>query len=215
MVLGKRPLARDFVAPLLIILPAAYLVWYSFAGVFAFPAAVLSGVLSQLLFSDVVQRVAMDGLSLTVIVNERGVDMGTLVARNGVRVDAGLAFQVYLPPLGSGVPLFVSLCLASDAGVFRHLTRVTLGILMLGLGQTLSVLLKVGATLFSYFPPVTASDALCPTDCLWQMLYVPQYFTYVLLPNLLPVVLWAILYRSYVGAMVYGTTGRTGSEAES
>jgi hypothetical protein len=185
----KTPGIGNFLVPLLILLPVAYLVWYRFADVFALPAALLSGALSHWLFADVVHRVVKYGVSLVFLVD--GDPAGT--ARQ---------FLVYLPPLGSGLPLFIALSLASDARFIRHVINLFSGWLLLVMGQTVSVMFKVGATLFSYSPPITSPDALCSTDCYWAMLYYVQYFTYMLLPNLLPVIVWALLYRQYVRELV-------------
>lgn len=189
----RSPTAGNFILPLLVILPAAYLVWYAFAVAFALPAEFLSGWLSQWLFGDVLHRIVRHGVSLVFLVD-------------GALPGTSRQFQVYLPPLGSGLPLFFALALASDAPVRRHVINLLTGWVLLVLGQTVSVMFKVGATIFSYFPPVTAPDALCSTDCYWAMLYYVQYFTYMLLPNLLPVILWAVLYRRYIRSLLGAIT---------
>ena len=102
------------------------------------------------------------------------------------------------------MPLFFALAVVSDGSAVLHLRDLSIGAILLMLGQTISVLFKVGATLFDYFPPETAVDAVCSTECYWAVLYYLQFFSYMLLRTILPVVLWALLYRGYVTALSSG-----------
>ncbi len=181
---------RDFLAPLLIILPGAYLVWLTFAPLFVMPAAGLTALLSRVLFPETVTDVAQHGVFLVVQVQDR---LGSAVPTR---------LQVYAPPLGAGLPLFLALSLASDATFVGHTWRVMLGIVLLILGQTTSILFKIAATLFSFAPPAVSADAFCSVDCYWAALYYVQYFTYMILPGLLPLIIWPILYLRYVQALI-------------
>jgi hypothetical protein len=185
---------REFVIPLLVLLPAAYFVWYVLGAWFLFPVAMLSDLLSQWLFPNTVQRVVQDGVFLLVVVTNTAGGIPSSVPPNGSALTAVDAFRVYGPPLGAGIPLFLALAVASDAQVSRHLRNLVVGVVVLLLGQTVSVLLKVTATLFSQVPAFRPASDLCSADCYWTLLYPVQYFSYLILPTLLAIVLWATLY---------------------
>lgn len=188
----------DFVVPLLVLLPAAYFIWYVLGAWFLLPVSMLSGSLSQLLFPDVVQGVVQDGLFLLVVVADSG-DGASLAGRlEGMAPTAVDAFRVYGPPLGAGIPLFLALAIASNAPFWRHVRNVVVGIVTLLLGQTLSVMLKIIATLFSQVSAFRPSTDLCSSDCFWAILYPVQYFTYLILPTLLAILVWAALYAPYL-----------------
>lgn len=189
----------DFITPLIIILPGAYLVWFVFATFFVVPAAALTALLADWLFSEPAVTVSQHGVFLLIR------------AQTVSQLPVFDQFQVYAPPLGAGLPLFLALALASDAAVREHAWRIPLGVLCVVLGQTVSILLKIAAELFSSWPPTPPADAFCSVDCYWMMLYYVQYFTYMVLPGLLPLLVWASLYPAYVRALI----GRLLSRADS
>ena len=197
-----RPRLWDFLAPFCVLLPAAYFVWTVLSPWLLAPVVFLSDAISQWLFSGYVKQVVQAGVFLVIVVVREASEGATAIQVNGVDLKALSAFRVYAPPLGSGMPLFIALALASDASPRRHVVNLGVGIAALFLGQTISVLFKIAATLFSKIPEFRPSDALCSVDCYWSVLYPLQYFTYLILPTMLPVLLWGILYAAYLRALV-------------
>jgi len=195
----------NFIVPLVVLLPAAYFVWFALAPWFVLPAALLSSYLSHWIFGDAVTELVQRGVVLDI----------TLRGSAGQALTNPAHFQVYAPPLGAGLPLFVAMALASDASVRRHLLNVGAGIVLLSVGQAVSILFKIAATIFSRSPPVVSGEALCSTDCLWTILFGAQYFTYMILPGLLPVLLWALLYRRYAASLVDALRRRLGHDGAS
>jgi len=198
----RRLKLGEFLIPLLILLPAAYFVWYVLGAWFLVPVVVLSDTLSQWLFPNTVQRVLQDGVFLLVVVADSSAASSALAPLDGPLPTPVDAFRVYGPPLGAGIPLFLALSVASDARPVRHLLNIISGMVLLLLGQSLSVMVKVTATLFSQVPDFRPSGEFCSADCYWAILFPVQYFTYLIVPSLLAVLVWAVLYAPYVRSLV-------------
>lgn len=194
---STEPEIRNFVIPFLILLPAAYLLWYYAGAWWLIPVGHLVGLGTQSLFPNTVDHVLQDGVFLVVLVDPSFAGGLPFVELQGGGGRYG-AFKVYAPPLGSGTPLFLALALASDARPLRHLGNVLTGCIVLMFGHAASIVVKIGATLFSEVPAFRPSDALCSTDCYWALLFPFQYFTYLIMPTLLSVIIWAVLYRPYL-----------------
>jgi hypothetical protein len=192
----------DFIVPLVVLLPAAYFVWFALAPWFVFPAAILSASLSHWIFADAVMEVVQHGVVLDITLRESPGMAANAAPIGGHGLASAAQLRIYAPPLGAGLPLFLAMALASDASVARHLFNVGAGMILLSLGQTVSILFKIAATIFSRSPPAGSVDALCSTDCLWTVVYTAQYFTYMILPGLLPVLVWVLLYRPYAASLL-------------
>jgi hypothetical protein len=189
---------RNFVVPFLILLPAAYVIWYLAGAWWLVPVRNLAELGAQWLYPRTVEHILQDGVFLLVAIDPTNAGGLPRVALNINGGGAFGAFKVYAPPLGAGVPLFFALALASGAAPLHHLLNLMMGGVVLMLGQALSIVVKIGATLFSEVPAFRPSDNLCSTDCYWALLFPVQYFTYLILPTLLAVVTWAVLYRRYL-----------------
>lgn len=190
----------------LVLLPAAYLLWYFLAAWWLTPLSHVVEVTSQWLYPKTVDAVMQDGVFLFVLVDPN--NSGTLPVLR-LKADGRIfgVFKVYTPPLGGGIPIFLALALASTAGPLRHLINLLIGGLVLMAGHALSIVVKIGATLFSEVPDFRPSNTYCSAECYWDLFFPLQYFTYLILPTLLAVVTWAVLYRSYLRRVILSLGG--------
>lgn len=189
------PELRRAIVRFLILLPAAYAVWYVAGSLWLVPVAHLTDAVTGWLYPNTVQQVLQDNVFLFVLVDP-SISGGLPVAELKADSRSYGVFKIYTPPLGSGIPLFWALALALAAPPLRRLFNLLLGSLVLMAGQVTSIVVKMGATLFSQVPAFRPSNAICSADCYWALLFPVQYFTYLILPTLLAVLTWAILYRT-------------------
>lgn len=190
--------ARRFASALLLLLPAAYGAWYLFGAWWLVPVASLTELFLPLVYGDSVQGMLRDGVRLFVLLPPELAPGLRLIEVPGAGSEGPFrVFQVYTPPLAAGVPLFFALSLASSTRFLLQAIKLLSGTLILMAGQTISIVVKIGATLFSVAPSLRPSSAICSTDCFWAIIFPVQYFTYLILPMLLGVLTWVVLYRPF------------------
>ncbi len=204
---GHKRLLKGFLLQLLLLVPSAYLFWYAFGPLFVWPVAHMSNFLAHWLLPEYIQAVSQNGVQLAVYTGPKA---GLLASHypDGSVVLEGRGIHVYAAPLGAGLPLFLALSMAMDCGFKGHLWRLALGLLLVFVGQSASVLFKLAVDLDVGADPDAALRWLCDAACAARALFYAHYVTYMVTPVLLPVLVWLLLYLRSVQDLLPGFSSR-------
>jgi len=186
---------RHFVFQFVVLLVAAYFVWYAYAPVFVWPIALVTDLLASLSMDGVFYAVRQKGEVIEVLTIPQA-PVIEVYAADGKAVRQGHALPISVLTIAYGTPFFIALSLASPAGWKRQLVVLLLGCAILTLGQGLSLLAKAAWELRSLLVPEQGMGP-CTAHCLRHGLYYLHYLSFLVLPPLLPVILWAMFHARF------------------
>ncbi len=187
----------------LVLLPAFFFAWYqTLVWLVPLLADLLDPVL-RLVWPTSFVKVQASGASLLVLTRAVGEAAATGQPNQGVALNPFT--------YSYSIPLFAALAIASDATWRQHRTRLALGLVVLIAGVCLSILASL---LFSFqfekgFQRLELFGSPAATDTLVRYLH---FLGFQLLPRVLPILLWLLLYREWLGELI-GPGGKEGAPA--
>jgi hypothetical protein len=185
------PLAR-FILYVTLWLPVCFGAWYFLAILWVGPVATVTGGMTARLLPEVVESVKANGSALQIL---------TLVQVTGANIPERAVCEIVVDinPLtyAYGLPLYTSLLLASPGAEGEKWSRWLLGAMLL----FAVVIFGVVANLLK----VLVLDLHGHTEALismtgWgkELIAVGYQFGYLILPPVVPVILWLVQFRDYV-----------------
>jgi hypothetical protein len=187
---------------LALLLPILMLAWYQLGPRLIPGLAWLLEPLLQALWPDTVLAVEAAGrkiILITQVVEPTGFGLAYTTARKGV------LFNPFT--YSYGLPLFAALALASSAAWWRHLIRVTLGLSVLTLGLCFSVAVSV-LFLFQFDGIHPGFHALGTKDLNDGFVQYAHFLGFNLVPRVLPLVMWIVLYRDWLSELIQASRGQ-------
>lgn len=192
----NQPLLR-MLWQLLLLLPAFFFAWYSsLYWILPLLADLLEPVL-RLLWPDSLVDVLAAGNNLNVIVR---------LTEQGAAAAGAAAKGISLNPFSYsyGIPLYAALAIASEASWQEHLARVLGGLVILTLGIGVSILASL-LFMFQFgtgFERLTVFASPADNDTLVRYCH---FLGFNVLPRVLPLALWLLFYRDWVGVLLRST----------
>ena len=189
----RRP---PFLLLVALLLPALFFAWWGTAPWVARGEAWLLETLRPVLFPTTVVKILPAGRKVAILTLGQWPGSGRDL-RRGLAIDpARLSF---------GLPLFFALATFSRAGPWQQVWRMTLGGIILLIGVGLSLVSMIYYQLA--FDPALRASWAAPSALTMGWLIASAYrFGVLFLPVLLPLLLWAGLYRETSTALL--THGR-------
>lgn len=182
-------------AQFLILLPAFLFLWY-FAGDALFPAlAKLLEPVLRTLWPDTVLSVQPSGRKILILTQLLPPDHVDPVMRPPRR-----AVMVNPFTYSYGLPLFAALALASSAGWRSHLLRLAIGLPVLILGLIFSVIVSL-LYLFQISDGYAGLRVVESAELNEAVVFYAHFLGFNLTPRLLPLLLWVLLYRDWLGEL--------------
>ncbi|MEM6775660.1 MAG: exosortase H-associated membrane protein [Pseudomonadota bacterium] len=182
----RRPLLR-FVAAVLALLPAAFVLWHALAAELAAPATLVTDAVLRIWLPNVVEQTSLQGHDL-LIVSTYGESGGRIMAaQNGVEP---LVFAINTRLLSYSVPFYAALYFASPmrGGIDRFAWGMVILWLLLTVGllavATKDLMFGLGA-LFLELPATPSPEAIA----------LSYQLSTLLVPTLGPMLLWAYAAR--------------------
>lgn len=171
----------------------ALFIWYQLGTLVTFPAAMLSKAAVAMLFPDWAEGVEQAGTLLTLLTS---LEVASVAAAPGqiALISPEVAFLKY----GYGLPLLIALLLASDAR--QKLLKMVSGALAL-------LPFQVWGVSFDWLRQVALEAALGGFSPLAREAIAFGYqFGYLVLPALVPVLLWSLMDRRFLTTFVVEAT---------
>lgn len=188
----NKKILGPFAIQLLFLLPSLFFVWYQ-AGPWVAP--LLAKLLEPLLhgiWPNAIQAVKPMGAKLVVIAQlQHPITHGDF-AGHFIYSDKGILISPYTYAFGA--PLYAALAIASTASFKQHVLRFSLGMILLlaGVGITVVTSLLYIFQLDSGYPQLHWFASRELNDTLVRYCH---YIGFQLVPRVLPLMLWALLYR--------------------
>lgn len=180
----ERPL-RSLLIGLLVLLPSFYFAWYFSGPFFAWPIARLTDSVLTWWWPEMIAGVGQAGSKVQIL---------TRVGLPEIQAAAGRGFAFDVMTYSYGIPLFAALAIASDATAPQHLFRLTLGFLVLIAGVFSSLFVSI-LYVFTFHPDYQGVAALAQLQRHEDQINYLYFLGFMIVPRLLPVLIWVILYR--------------------
>ena len=177
-----------FFLEVLLWLPVMFAAWYYVAPVLNAPVGWLLEGLTSLLLDPWVETIEQHDREFEVITR-----------LELVPTQPGAVFAFNLNPLlyGYGLPLLAGLCFASPDTFKNRLLKVALGWLVIALLAQLAGLYIEVIKVLVYHTSREISLQVINTTWIRDLLALSFQFTTLILPVILPVILWLFLYRKF------------------
>lgn len=206
----KENALRSFVVQLIILLPSLYFAWYASAPLLSYVLAFLLKPLLVSLWPDVVLNVASAESKILIFVKMLPLEESRHLAPPVSGGEKG----VIVNPLSYsyGLPLFLALALASMASFRQHLARMVVGaaVIAAGICFTVAVSLVFALDANPKLQGIRLATDPETNDLLIRYLH---FLGFNVVPRMLPLLAWGVLYRETGRAIVQPLLGGTVSES--
>lgn len=183
---------KPFLSKIFLWLPLTFITWFFCAPAIIYLATLLANIVLPLVVGYAVESVEQQGLFLDVVTHFSIRGQGANSARAGQ-----LIFTVNAMKYGYGVPLLLTMVLATPARVSQKLFKFFLGFLILLLTQLWGVCFEILKVLiFSLGPEITAQMQV--TSVMREIIIVCYQFGFLVLPSVSPLIIWLVLYQEFV-----------------
>lgn len=203
----KESPLRSFIVQLLILLPSLYFAWYAGAPVLAYLLTFLLKPVLLGLWPDVVLNVSAAASKVVILVRMAPAEAAAPLASAAAGGEKG----VIVNPLSYsyGLPLFFALALASSASWSQHLLRIVVGVAVIAAGIcfTVAVSLVFALDANPKLVPIRLASDPETNELLIRYLH---FLGFNVVPRVLPLLAWAVLYRETGRAIVQPLFGGTG-----
>jgi len=173
---------------------ALLFVWYQLSSLVTLPVGLLAKAMVSMLFPPWAEEVQRAGATLTLLTTLEIPGMAGVPAGQVAVLGPEVAFLKY----GYGLPLLIALLLASDAKGL--LIKASLGALAL-------LPFQVWGVCFDWLKQVAIETGAAPFSPMARELIAFGYqFGYLVLPALVPVLLWVVMNRRFLTAFILEAT---------
>jgi len=171
-------------------LPLAFLVWYLAGPILAWPIGLLTELVLQVGFGDLVARVQQEGHLLTIVSTLRPALVTTQELASGV-----LSVEVNTLLYSFGLPLLAALILAAREP--HPLRRLLLGYIALAPLVTWGLVAEfLKRVVFDTAPAVAAQTGFGPLQR--EAIAFAYQFGSLILPTVAPAIFWILTHRAFV-----------------
>lgn len=168
--------------------------WYQFGSAVTWPASLLAKAVVSVSFPDWAEGVEQAGFTLTLLTNLQAAGMAGVPHGQIALLSPEVAFLKY----GYGLPLLIALLVASDAK--RMFSKIAVGTVIL-------LPFQVWGVCFDWLKQVGIDAGIAPFSPFARELIAFGYqFGYLVLPALMPVVLWAAMDKRFLATFIVEAT---------
>lgn len=197
---------------LVILLPAFYFAWYATGPYTATALAEILGILFRFFLVDKVYAIHTSGTDIVIYMqNLPRVTIGESTAAFSF-ADKGIVVNPFT--YSYGVPLFLALAIASPATLRQYVFRVGSGLTILYAGICFSIISSI-IFIMHENPDIQWPNFSADADLNDALVDYIHFVGFLLIPRILPLVIWGILYRESIREIIHSLRSSHASKGAS
>lgn len=212
---------REFAFKAVLWLPLAFVIWFWWAPLWVLPSMLMAKQVLLGIWGDLFSTVSLGGDLL-----DAG---GRVIARAGYLVQLGTTVTVVVPagpngPGGVGVleptinpmvyayalPLFAGLAMATPLSTRRRLVQMVVAFVVIWISQAFGIVAEALKTL-AFDAGDSGAAAIAAAGLPQNAVAIAYQFGYLILPAVVPAVLWIGLNRDFIARLVRMESGAAGA----